>query len=222
MQQTILAWVTLAASLVTALATFFLWRVTSVLAVETRRMADATGRPQVVASLLPSIWSTIHFDLEVANTGNATAFDIEIMFEPPLCEAKDREGRPLPFQRVSVLNPGQMLRSYILKVDESFLDRRHVVTCSWTQRPGSITREQLTYDLTLQQFRGASRLNDGEPTVRIAKLLEEMKDQWGRILKAQKRLPIDVFTTEDRDAEETAMRARLEEVRQRSQKGSNE
>jgi len=51
-------------TLVTAVATIFLWRVTSLLAVETQRMAKATSQPHVVATLDPNRWSMRHFDLK--------------------------------------------------------------------------------------------------------------------------------------------------------------
>ena len=43
-------------TLVTAVATLFLWRVTKLLAVETKRMAEASAQPHVVATLDPNRW----------------------------------------------------------------------------------------------------------------------------------------------------------------------
>ncbi|WP_053059075.1 hypothetical protein [Croceicoccus naphthovorans] len=107
-QNTFAVFGTLFGTLATALATFALWRVTRVLAVETKRMADAAMQPQVVATIVPNPWSTIHLDITVENTGNATAFDIEVGFDPPLSNGEAREGKSLPLQRISVLKPGQL------------------------------------------------------------------------------------------------------------------
>ena len=79
-------------SLVTAVATLFLWRVTKLLAVETKRMAEASAQPHVVATLDPNRWSMRHFDLKVDNTGNATAYDIKVDFTPPLINGEGRAG----------------------------------------------------------------------------------------------------------------------------------
>jgi hypothetical protein len=174
MQPTFLSWVTLAGSIATAIATIFLWRVTKVLAVETKRMADASGRPQVVVSLLPSHWSSIHFDMEVTNTGNATAFDIATNFDPPLADRGLRKGKLPPYRKISVLNPGQSLRSYALEVDETFFDAIFQIECSWCAAPKSKNREILSYEIAMAQFLGAGRLNGGDPPVRIAQQLERI------------------------------------------------
>jgi len=82
-------------------------------------MADAAAQPQVVANIVPNQWSVIHLDLAVENTGNATAFDIEISFEPPLENGQARgEKIGLPFRRISVLKPGQTLQSYLSDVGD--------------------------------------------------------------------------------------------------------
>lgn len=45
------------AALLTAVATFFLWRVTRLLADETKRMVDASVQPHVVVTLEPNSWA---------------------------------------------------------------------------------------------------------------------------------------------------------------------
>ena len=91
-------------SLVTAVATLFLWRVTKLLAVETKRMAEASAQPHVVATLDPNRWSMRHFDLKVDNTGNATAYDIKVDFTPPLVNGEGRAGgTAVPFKSISLL-----------------------------------------------------------------------------------------------------------------------
>lgn len=70
------------AALLTAVATFFLWRVTRLLADETKRMVDASVQPHVVVTLEPNSWAAFYFDINIANTGNAPAYDIEIGFNP--------------------------------------------------------------------------------------------------------------------------------------------
>jgi hypothetical protein len=89
--------------LVTAIATVALWRATNVLAVETRRMASATSQPQVIVSIEENRWSMTHADMRVANTGNATTFDIKIEFDPPLIVELENQNktRPTPFRNLA-------------------------------------------------------------------------------------------------------------------------
>lgn len=111
------------ATVVTAVATIFLWRVTKLLAKETTRMVEASDQPHVVATLSPNRWSLRHFDLLVDNTGNATAYDIQVCFDPPLENGEARkEDAKIPFESVSVLKPGEGLRSYL--ADISVLEER--------------------------------------------------------------------------------------------------
>ncbi|RYF52105.1 MAG: hypothetical protein EOO38_01355 [Cytophagaceae bacterium] len=63
------------ASITTAIAAGFFWYVTRTLAIETKRMAQATAQPHVVATLVPNRWAINHMDLHVDNPGNAARKD---------------------------------------------------------------------------------------------------------------------------------------------------
>lgn len=77
-------------------------------------MADLSAQPQIVASIAPNQWSLMHVDMEVENTGNATAFDIAINFDPQLPGDSEMETQPeTPLQKISILKPGQKLGSFI-------------------------------------------------------------------------------------------------------------
>lgn len=55
-----------------------------------------------------------HFDMHIDYTGNATAYDIDVSFDPPLDNGEARGKRiKVPFQKISALKPGQGLCSYI-------------------------------------------------------------------------------------------------------------
>jgi hypothetical protein len=108
--QNFVALATVLGAIATAVATFYLYRVTKLLAIETKKMADASAQPQVVANIAFNQWAMNHCDLSVTNTGNATAFDILVEFDPPL--EVDDEGLPrpeTPLHRISLLKPGQSL-----------------------------------------------------------------------------------------------------------------
>ncbi|WOC15408.1 hypothetical protein [Pseudochrobactrum sp. MP213Fo] len=72
------------AALVTAGATIALWRVTRVLATETKVLAKMTAQPFIVCSLRSSPADSTALDLVIQNTGNAVAFDIKVNITPGL------------------------------------------------------------------------------------------------------------------------------------------
>lgn len=77
-----LSFAQLVAAFVTAIATFALWRVTYVLAVETKTLAAMTSRPFVVCGIESSLADTTALNLALRNTGNATAFDVKAKISP--------------------------------------------------------------------------------------------------------------------------------------------
>lgn len=202
MTQVIATWGTLAAAIATAIATFFLWRVTKILAVETKRMADASAQPQVVANIILNKWAMNHVDLEIENTGNATAFQIEVVFDPPLESGGDRVDRDsvVPFQRISVLKPGQSLSSYLAEA-EPLLDKSYNVTTSWKLLPEAVERQSLSYSLHMSDYKGMSRLGAADPAIQIAEQVKKIREDWRSVASGQRKLKTDVFTDEERQRE---------------------
>ncbi|AOF84171.1 hypothetical protein BSY239_675 [Hydrogenophaga sp. RAC07] len=184
-------------TLVTAVATIFLWRVTSVLAVETQRMAMATSQPHVVATLDPNRWSMRHFDLKVDNTGNATAYDISVEFTPPLENGEGRSGGiEVPFAKISVLKPGQGVASYLADY-ERVKGKVYTVRVSWRRAAAKPEREENVYTLNMADKQGVSQLGD-DPLVQVAKHIKRMEEQWKPITSGAKRVKVDAFTSGDR------------------------
>lgn len=207
MVQAIATWGTLAATIATALATFFLWRVTKILAVETKRMADAAAQPQVVANIVPNPWSTIHLDLNVENTGNATAFDIEITFDPPLENGEARSDEmPIPFQKISILKPGQELKSYLSGVGD-YLDKTFTVTISWKTHPAG-EREALSYLLNMGDYKGVSFLGARDPIVQVADQLKKLREDWRNVASGSRRIRTETYDAADRKRETDAINER--------------
>ncbi|MBA6111323.1 hypothetical protein H4C48_13265 [Pseudomonas asiatica] len=184
------------ATFVTAVATIFLWRVTKLLAKETTRMAEASDQPHVVATLSPNRWSLRHFDLVVDNTGNATAYDIQIQFDPPLQNGEARrEDAKIPFERVSVLKPGQGLRSYL--ADISVLEgKAFKVSISWRRGDKEKPRETNVYTLTMADYMGTSELGR-DPLIDMARSLQKVEKSLGSMVRS-KHLKVDVYTSADR------------------------
>lgn len=204
-------------TLVTAVATFFLWRVTRVLAVETKRMALAASQPHVVATLEPNRWSLGHFDINVNNSGNAPAYDITVEFTPPLqnVEARSSEGGEVPFGNISVLRPGQGVASYLSDY-EGVKDAVYNVRVSWRRSASDPVREENAYTLNMADKRGVSELG-GDPIVQIAKHLSKLEAEWRPVARGAKRVKVDGFTSGDR-LHERRVAERLRRRRQQEQR----
>jgi hypothetical protein len=185
---------------VTAVATIALWRVTATLAKETTRMADATGQPQIVATLRPNRWTVKYADLTITNSGNASAFAIRMEFDPPL-QVDDEDPQPdqrgMPFRQVSILRPGESLSS---DVGRSFplLEKSYRVTTSWLRHPQALKRESLSYTLSLADHRDAAQLGAADPLVQIADEVKHIRDDWRGVASGHRRTKADVFTSADR------------------------
>ena len=194
---TFIAFGGLLGTLVTAVATLFLWRVTKLLAVETKRMAEASAQPHVVATLDPNRWSMRHFDLKVDNTGNATAYDIKVDFTPPLINGEGRAGgMAVPFENISLLKPGQGVSSYLAEYP---LVRKQVysVRVSWRRSFADSTREENTYTINMADHQDVSDLG-GDPMVKIANDLAKIREDLRSLAQGSTRLKIDAYTAGDR------------------------
>jgi len=201
------------AAIATAIATFALWRVTKILAVETQRMADFSAKPQIVASLLPNKWSIVHFDIEVENTGNATAFDIEIKFDPELVADKSNDrGEPVAFQTLSILKPGQKLSSFLGNY-EDYKGVNFTVTTSWKPLPSDEHRETMKYTLSMADYDHVTYLGERDPIVQIAQETRKLREAATPVLKGRKRLKTDTYTQKDRDEHNRKNRERYEAMK---------
>lgn len=188
---------TVVAALVTAVATVFLWRVTRVLAVETKRMADASAQPQVVVSIEPNQWTTMYADIIVANTGNAAAFDIVVNFDPPVERDETQAERPFPLERVSLLRPGQQITSFLSSF-EPVINRAYTVTVSWKRDPQGNERESLSYQLDMSEFDGRGHLGAVNALNQIADEVKKMREDWRPVAQGSRKLSADVFSSGDR------------------------
>lgn len=207
---------TLAGAIATAIATFFLWRVTKQLAVETKRMADLAAQPQVIALIVLNQWSTMHFDLVLENTGNAAAFNIEVKFDPPLVADEDVSlGKGVPFQKVSVLKPGQRLQSFLGDASQ-YLENDNVygVEVSWQLHPDVSERQSLQYSQNMADYAGVGYLGERDPIVKIANEMQKLRDDWRWIASGSRKLNIDTYDSDDRLREQEV----LEQRRQRNKR----
>ncbi|EOV4175387.1 hypothetical protein ACONW8_001195 [Yersinia enterocolitica] len=188
------------AALLTAVATFFLWRVTRILATETKRMVDASEQPQIVATLEPNAWSVNHFDINVANTGNAPAYNIEVTFDPPLTNASHREDSEIPLRQLSVLKNGQTMTSYLCEYNQ-IEGKVFLVNICWTKKPNATQKEINSYTYDMNSFIGISHLGARNPLTQISEQVKKIREDWRPIAKGTKKIKTDIYNTEDRSNE---------------------
>jgi len=193
-----------------AVGTIVLAAVTALLAWYTKRLADVTMRPSVVATLEPSRWSVIHFDLHLENEGTAVAFDIRTVFDPPIELDGVKKGGEPPFQEVSILRSGQRMTSFVAAY-AALEGRRFSVNVSWARKPGSPKREGVSYAYDMKSFAGVSTLGT-DPAVQVAQELKNLSELFQRVT-AGRRLSVDIYSGEDRQRADQQMRERLEAQR---------
>ena len=140
-------------TIATAMATIMLWLVTTRLYAATRQLAQAAARPQVVATIRPNKWSLMHADIEISNTGNASAFDISIEFDPPINRTGATADRPMPLQIISILRPGDSIASSLSEI-HSIIESKYSVTTKWKSSPNSRTYDFLTYSIDMNDYKG--------------------------------------------------------------------
>jgi len=186
----------LVGSIVTAVATIFLWKVTRLLAHETTRMVDAASQPHVVATLDPSPWSVRFFELNVNNTGTGTPYDIQVKFEPPLKNKDNLEGTGSPIDRISVLKPGQGINSYAADYP-AVKGVTYQVTVSWRRSAQENSREENAYTLNLSDMENMSRI-EGDPLVKIAEHLKRLQEDNRKHQNSRSRLEVNAYFTSDR------------------------
>ncbi|HEY0622215.1 hypothetical protein [Sphingomonas sp.] len=208
--QNALAIASVLGAFVTAIATIFLWRVTKILAVETQRMANAQSQPQIVATIEPNQWSMMHADLHIVNTGNATAFDVEVTFDPPLVvdHENKRETPKTPFEQISLLKPGQRLSSWVGRM-YPLLDLAYEVSISWKRSPTE-EKESYRYSLNMTDYKNVSRLGSGDPLIKVADHVKKLQEDFSKIANGHRNLQADIFTSVERAAREEFYRQQME------------
>lgn len=164
------------AALVTAFATWALWRVTNILAVETSELAKMTSNPFVVCYLRSSDASPQAMNLALENTGNATAFDIQLRVTPapPTPNSKGLTEKDATTFEGSLLPPGKDLVIQAVMSREAY-DQRFMVEISWSNRPGNTERQKLEYSFGVKDgFRAGWRTKGLHE---IADELEKMRQK---------------------------------------------
>ncbi|RYG87063.1 MAG: hypothetical protein EON59_08460 [Alphaproteobacteria bacterium] len=192
---------TVVSALGTMLATVVLVAVTWVLAKETKRLADATAAPHVVATLDPSPWSIIHTNLVLHNSGTGPAYDVEARFDPPLNNERG-EVALMPLRGLSLLKPNESF-SLFLKGFEKLDEKVFQVNVSWLRSPGAKTREAVAYTLDLRRdYQDWGQLGGSPPEIQMSRDLKKIRESIERLASGFNRLNVDVHDAADRMKEE--------------------
>ncbi|MEN5247936.1 hypothetical protein [Brucella pseudintermedia] len=193
---------------ITAFATLALAFLTWILARATNAMAKATSIANVVASLETNQWSWRHLDLVVHNTGNAPAFDVIVKFDPPLPYMTPKEAHDIPFGKISLLRPGQILSSNVNDF-QSVREKIYRATIQWKKSPNAKHVESNVYDINIAGLGAISRLGAGSPEVQMAEQIKKIREDWQAVAHGQRRLAVDQYSGDDREREqEERMEAR--------------
>ena len=163
-------------------------------------MVEASAKAHIVATIIPNSWSMIHADLQISNTGNATAYDIRISFNPALQIDPNRPERAVPLQYISVLKPGEGLSSYLSEI-KFYLQKKYEVTISWKHNPSINKRVSNVYILDMAELDGIVKLGASEPLLQIAQDIRKIRDDWTSVATGWRKVQVDVHTAADRQAE---------------------
>ncbi|WP_148291787.1 hypothetical protein [Novosphingobium sp. B-7] len=191
---------------VTAWATVALVGATIALAWLTWILARATSRASVVVTIEPNPAAINFVDMHIINEGNASAFDVQIKFEPPLPESGGQFDRIRFPSRISAFSAGQRL---VTSLCEAFviLDERYVVTVSWLASPRAWRRQSRRYPFDLTHLASFGRLGN-DPAIQAADELKKIRENLDKVVSGR-RLRIDYYSHSDR------MRERREADKQR-------
>ena len=178
------------APIVTAIATAVLAYFTVVLTYATKKMAQASNQPFVTVTFEPNIWSTMHCDFVIANSGNSPAYDISIKVSPQPKQHKARGQLPLPFQFITVLRPGTELRSFLSDANDVIGEENsYRVEISWKKRPDDSSVEAISYEHYIPK--GISRLGAESPEIQIADQIKKIREDWKNVASGQSKVRMD-------------------------------
>jgi hypothetical protein len=195
----------------TAVATVALVAATAGLAWLTWLLAKATSRPSLIATIEINGWAFQFLDLHLVNEGNASAFDIELAFDPPLPDRHDNTAVG-NFRNVSILRAGQHLTTNLGR-NTVVIDKVFQVSISWRAKPNA-KRESMTYTLDMSFLRGITRLGAGDPSYTVAQEIRKIREQWEGVAEGRKRISADTHTSADRKDEELERERRFDEIRE--------
>nr|WP_314264320.1 hypothetical protein [uncultured Moellerella sp.] len=198
------------AAIVTAVSTFCLWRVTRVLARETKKMAEATSQPHIVITFEPTKVSMNHFNIVISNTGNATAYNITVAIEPSIND------RNIPFKSVSVLKPGDLISSYYTDFNQ-MNGKVFDISIEWTKTSDSIEKMMNRYSYDIGSYAEISTIGDLDPIGTISKNIKKISQDLNAVID-ENRININIYDESNRQLERKKHDEWMAEMRKEREK----
>lgn len=190
------------ASLILAFLTFWLARLTAVLATETRASRKAATSADVQCSAQTHEHHLAILDMVIANVGAGVAREIRLTIKPRMGNGVDR---PPLVLKLETLLPGTSFRTF-LGATPSLLDRVITAEGSYVDAHGSHT---ISYSQAMSDLAGVSRVTE-HPEYESADALTKIAETISRWTRHD-RLKIDTFTADDREKEQQAIRHRMDQ-----------
>ena len=191
-------WTSIIVPGVTMFATIVLAWFTFVLARATRQLARASEEPRVTATIQPNLWSMMHCDFIVENSGNAPAYDVVVAITPEPEQHQSRGNSEPPLRNISVLRPGQEMKSFLSDF-ESVADEEFKIEITWKRHPRQRKNETISYIHRLPK--GIGRLGAWSPEIQMAEALKHLREDWQQVAKGQRKLKVDGYDKADRENE---------------------
>jgi hypothetical protein len=193
---------TIVATFLTAYVTFLLYKVTKLLAVETTKMASASSQSHVVATLENSPWAMRVIDLNISNTGNATAYDISINIKSENKETKEITEYTPRLSHIDVLKPAALASTFQCEYPDIQSNIMHF-DITWKNNSKDGPEQKNSYTIDMENLLKLGRVMDDNPLITIAKELQYSNKILKSLVNQDKRLKIDVITQDDKKNRQT-------------------
>lgn len=189
------------------LATVVYALLTAVLVRETRRMREAQTEPRIEIVAAPLEQSINVFTLQVRNIGPGPAHDVLFALSGKKSSAgeteliKDFSKSQFLVTGLNYLGPGRHLRSGFTQINQNFAEKikaELVVRTSYRSSTGKLYNDEIL--INFAEYEGYGQLGR-EPTYAIAQSMEKLERHVGWLVTGFKKLPVDLYTREDREQE---------------------
>lgn len=205
-------------TIATAVYAVLTWKLVS----ETRQMRKVQTEPKIEITLR-SVDEAIHIQrLHVRNIGLGPA--LQVTFRPKVLAGDDgaqsliNELTQTHFftSGISYLGPGEQRYSHYTQMTENFESKIASVIAfdlEYKSATGLDYKETLIIDMS--EHKGSYQL--GKPHLySIALSLEKIQKNIDRVVSGFKKIRTDVYTSEDRESEQAAIRAQIEREREKN------
>jgi hypothetical protein len=203
---------------IVAVSTIVYALLTYVLVNETRKMRHAQTEPRLDIICKPREEWIALIDIVIKNIGLGPAygikFDIISLTKGKITTELIKELKEKKFLSTGLnyLSPGQEISSFFTNTHEKFEEKmvsQILIKVSYKNASGQKYRDRYVIDLS--EFKGMQKIGE-PPLYKIAKNIEAIKKDIGYFASGFKRLRADIYTSEDRQREETKLKEHFKNV----------